>query len=150
VLLVGVDQLSACAHLASPEVFVAAYAPHSQVFTRAAAIVHHGGVGTLAQALRAGRPQLIVPFFADQLDNASRAQRLGVAMAVAPRKYGAKSAPTLLRRLLADPVMVARAAAVGKQVAGEDGAAVAARVILGRPGDLVVSNQTLRITDAAV
>lgn len=138
VLLVGAEQFAACAHLASAEVFVAAYAPHSQVFTRAAALVHHGGVGTLAQALRSGRPQLIVPFFADQLDNASRAQRLGVAMVVAPRKYGAKSAPTLLRRLLADPVMVARAAAVGKQVMGEDGAAVAARAILGTAGRLVI------------
>ena len=130
VLLVGEAQLEGCARLASKEIFVAAYAPHSQVFARAAAIIHHGGVGTLAQALRAGRPQLMVPFFADQLDNAARAQRLGVSMMVAPRKYRAQSAETLLVRLLSDPAIAARAARVGEQIVAEDGAANAARFIL--------------------
>lgn len=132
VLLVGEGQLEACASLASKNVVVAAYAPHSQVFARAAAIIHHGGIGTLAQALRAGRPQLIVPFFADQLDNAARAQRLGVAMVAAPRNYGAQSAAALLGRLLADPAIAARAKTMGAQVVAEDGATNAARFILER------------------
>jgi UDP:flavonoid glycosyltransferase YjiC (YdhE family) len=58
---------------------VAAYAPHSLLFARDAAVVHQVGIGTLAQGLRAGRPQLLVPYFADQQDNAARAVRLGVA-----------------------------------------------------------------------
>lgn len=48
------------------------YAPYSQVFPRAACVVHQGGVGTTGQALRAGVPQLIVPFAHDQPDNAAR------------------------------------------------------------------------------
>ena len=53
-------------------------APHAALFPRAALVVHHGGIGTLGQALRAGRPMLVVPWSHDQPDNASRVARLGV------------------------------------------------------------------------
>ena len=53
-----------------PDVFITPYAPHSLLFPRALAVVHHGGIGSTAQGLRAGRPQLITPGFADQFDNA--------------------------------------------------------------------------------
>lgn len=52
--------------------------PYSRVFPRAAAIVHHAGIGTLSFALRSGRPQLLLPVGFDQPDNAARAVRLGV------------------------------------------------------------------------
>jgi rhamnosyltransferase subunit B len=55
-------------------------APFSKLFPRAAAVVHQGGIGTIAQALRAGRPQLLVPFAFDQPDNALRVQRLGIGI----------------------------------------------------------------------
>jgi rhamnosyltransferase subunit B len=55
------------------------YAPHSQVMPHASVNVHQGGVGTTGQALRAGRPMLVVPFGQDQPDNARRCVRLGVA-----------------------------------------------------------------------
>jgi UDP:flavonoid glycosyltransferase YjiC (YdhE family) len=130
VLLVGEPALGDFAHLGSAEVYVCAYAPHSLLFPRAAAIVHHGGIGTLAQALRSGRPQLIVPYFADQIDNASRAARLGVARVSSPRRYSATSASRDLAGLLADAGCLARAAKVGESVASEDGAAQAARIVL--------------------
>lgn len=50
-----------------------AYAPHSELFPRASFVVHQGGIGTTAQGLRAGVPQLIVPYAHDQFDNARRA-----------------------------------------------------------------------------
>ena len=46
------------------------YAPYSGLFPRCSAIVHQGGVGTTAQAMRSGRPMLVVPFGFDQHDNA--------------------------------------------------------------------------------
>lgn len=61
-----------------PEVLFIEYIPFSRIFPRAALIVHHGGIGTLAQALKAGLPQLIVPWGLDQYDNASRIKTLGV------------------------------------------------------------------------
>jgi len=60
------------------EVLALPYAPYSQVFPLAAAVVHQGGIGTTAQALRAGVPQIIFPFAHDQPDNAGRITRLGV------------------------------------------------------------------------
>lgn len=50
----------------------------SSIFPRCAGVIHHGGIGTCAEALRAGIPQLIVPFGFDQPDNATRLMRLGV------------------------------------------------------------------------
>jgi UDP:flavonoid glycosyltransferase YjiC (YdhE family) len=58
------------------------YAPFSKLFPRAAAIVHHGGIGTTGFAMRAGRPMLVVPFSHDNPDNAERLARLGVARTV--------------------------------------------------------------------
>src|SRR5262249_51516726 len=55
------------------------YAPFSELLPRARAIVHYGGIGTIAQALLAGIPQLVVPQAFDQIDNANRLARLGVS-----------------------------------------------------------------------
>lgn len=131
VLLVGEDALAAHAHLRSDGVHVAAYAPHSLLFPRAAAIVHHGGIGTMAQALRAGRPQLVVPHFADQPDNAARAVRLGLARSLTPRRYRARAVARELARLARGEYRT-RAAAAGGRLRGEDGAARAAAEILNR------------------
>ena len=56
-----------------------AYAPFSALLPRLSLLVHHGGIGTSAQALAAGIPQLVAPFAHDQFDNAARLERLGVA-----------------------------------------------------------------------
>jgi rhamnosyltransferase subunit B len=134
VLLVGEGSVGHSARLASADVFVCAYAPHSLLFPRAAAVIHQGGIGTLAQALRSGRPQLIVPFFADQLDNAARAARLGVARISSPRRYARASTSLDLERLLGSGLggsdYLTRAREVGESLAGEDGAAQAARIVL--------------------
>jgi UDP:flavonoid glycosyltransferase YjiC (YdhE family) len=61
------------------------YVPFGHVFRRAAAVVHHGGIGTTAQALAAGVPQLIVPFAHDQPDNAVRLRALGVGRWMWPK-----------------------------------------------------------------
>lgn len=97
-------------------------APYSTVFPRAAAVVHQGGIGTTAQALAAGVPQLVVPFAHDQPDNAVRVERLGVAGWVPARRYSAPRAAALLRELLSRSGSVERARAIGKVVRSEDGA----------------------------
>jgi rhamnosyltransferase subunit B len=72
------------------------YAPFSEVLPRAAAFVHHGGIGTIAQGLAAGAPQLVVPLAHDQPDNAIRVRALGVGDMLLPKQYQVK---TVLRRL---------------------------------------------------
>src|SRR5262249_26874058 len=60
------------------EVYCQSHASFSAVFPRAAAVVHHGGIGTTAIALKAGKPMLIVPGSFAQPDTAARLVRLGV------------------------------------------------------------------------
>ena len=102
------------------------YAPYSELFPRAAAVVHQGGVGTTGQALRAGRPMLVMPYAHDQPDNAARVTRLGVARTIARARFTPERVARELTRLLDDPAVVARAAAVGRAVAAENGARAAA------------------------
>lgn len=102
------------------------YLPYSAVFPRAAAVVHSCGIGTLAQALRAGRPQLIVPAAFDQPDNARRAALLGVGRVLPFQQATAARLTTGLERLLGTPAHAEAAACVARRLAGEDGAAAAA------------------------
>lgn len=101
------------------------YAPYSELLPRAAAIVHQGGVGTTGQAMRSGRPMLVMPYAHDQFDNAARVARIGIARTIRRQQYNAERAAKELRTLLESPVYAARADRVGKQVLAEDGVAAA-------------------------
>ena len=86
VLLVGKDTRNRPPSL--PDGVVAFdYAPFSELFPRAAAIVHQGGIGTTAQAMRSGRPMLVMPYAHDQPDNAERLVRLGIARSISRHRY---------------------------------------------------------------
>jgi len=128
VLLAG-DRAARLAPSLPPEMLAVDQAPHSILMPRAAAVVQQCGIGTLAQALRAGRPFLAVPFAHDQPDNAWRATRLGVARTIPAQRYGAGRAARELGHLLANADYDARARAVGEQVRAEDGAARACEAI---------------------
>ena len=97
------------------------YLPFGQIFPHAVALVHQGGVGTTAQALRSGRPMLVMPFAHDQFDNAARVTRLGVARRIAREKFTAESAARELGALLADPSIAETAANVGARIRAEHG-----------------------------
>jgi UDP:flavonoid glycosyltransferase YjiC (YdhE family) len=84
------------------------YVPLSQVLPRSAALVSHGGIGTLSQALAAGIPQLVMPLAFDQFDNAARLERLGVAATLLPRRFRGPAVAHELTWLLTSPA-VARA-----------------------------------------
>jgi UDP:flavonoid glycosyltransferase YjiC (YdhE family) len=104
-------------------------APHQLLFPRAAAVVHPGGAGTLAQALRAGRPMLVVPHAHDQPDNAARASRLGVARTVRQPRYRARRVARELEQLLSDRRMHACAEDTAAIVRSEGGAVAAAAAL---------------------
>ena len=129
VLLVGRNPARQTAWPLPPSMIAVDYAPHDLLFPRAAAIVHHGGVGTLGEALRAGKPMLIVPFAHDQPDNAWRAVRAGVARSVNRSRISSNDLACHLDALLHDEPCARRAAAIGQIVGGEDGAGAAAKRI---------------------
>jgi UDP:flavonoid glycosyltransferase YjiC (YdhE family) len=105
------------------------YAPYSQIFPHGAAIVHQGGSGTTGQVMRAGRPQLIVPYGWDQPDNGARVARLGLGLCLARSEYLAQTAANTLETLLGNPQIAARASEVGEQIRSEDALTVACDAI---------------------
>ncbi len=112
-----------------PGVIVAPYAPHGAIFPRAAAIVHQGGIGTTAQAMRSGRPMLVVPFAHDQFDNGARVRRLGAAETIYRSRYEPRRVHQVLAKLLKDSRYAQAAKEIGRKVRAENGAARAADAI---------------------
>jgi len=102
------------------------YLPYAHLFPHAAAIVHQGGIGTTAQALRAGRPMLIVPFAHDQFDNAARIVRLGLGRTLPRAEARAAPLAAALSALLADSALAARVRTIGGLVRAEAAPARAA------------------------
>lgn len=96
-ILIGVKD-----HPPADDLLAIPYAPFSEIFPHAAAIVHQGGSGTTGQALRAGKPQLIVPYGWDQPDNGVRIARLSAGLTLARARYTAETATAALRTLLSD------------------------------------------------
>ncbi|MCH7750887.1 MAG: glycosyltransferase [Planctomycetes bacterium] len=76
------------------------FVPFSRLLPRAAALVHHGGIGTSGQGLAAGLPQLVMPMAYDQLDNATRLKRLGVAATIRRNKFRSPAVAQALDSLL--------------------------------------------------
>jgi rhamnosyltransferase subunit B len=113
----------------SKDITAANYAPYSQIFPYACAIVHQGGIGTTAQALRAGRPTLIIPYTYDQPDNAARVQRLGTSRTISRRQYSASRVAQELGKLLDDPNYAIKAAEIGYMIQAENGVSVACDAI---------------------
>jgi MGT family glycosyltransferase len=128
VLLIGDDRNQPAEPL-PPEIIAVNYAPFEALLARASAMVHHGGVGTTSQGLRAGIPTLIVPFAFDQPDNAAHAARLGVSRTLPRPKYRATRVAAELDLLLAKNDYATKAIQVGKLLRRENGAGVASDLI---------------------
>jgi UDP:flavonoid glycosyltransferase YjiC (YdhE family) len=118
---------AARADLASSDrCLVIRHAPHRQLFPRVAAIVHHGGAGTTAAAMRSGRPQLVVPHLSDQYFNGHLVHGRGLGEAPIPRaRLTARRLVARLRSMLANQAVLDTASRVASQLAGRDGVAAA-------------------------
>jgi len=129
IILTGYDRSVEAEIPQYSDIFVCDYAPHALLFPHAALIAHHGGIGTLAEAFRAARPQLIVPLSNDQPDNAHRAARLGVAKVLRLNQYRGKLLSATLHHLLTNPTFKEKANHVAGCISLENGARTAAKFI---------------------
>lgn len=120
VLLIGRDSRNMPSTPVPDSVFVSEYAPYSELLPRGAATVHQGGVGTTAQALRSGKPMIVVPYSHDQPDNAMRVKRLGVGRVIPRSRYRANRLAEELKLLLAGEYAAA-ARATASEMEREDG-----------------------------
>jgi rhamnosyltransferase subunit B len=125
VLLIGRDARNIPSTPVPETVFVAEYAPYSELLPRAAATVHQGGIGTTAQALRAGKPMIVVPYSHDQPDNGRRIVRLGVGRVIPRSRYRADRLALELTQLLANEKYSTSARAIAREMQREDGVAAA-------------------------
>jgi UDP:flavonoid glycosyltransferase YjiC (YdhE family) len=121
VLLIGTDPRNQLKAVLPESICVAEYAPYSKLFSRAAMVVHQGGVGTTAQCLRAGKPMLIMPYTHDQPDNARRMKRLKVARVIQRGNYTPWRVARQLKAMLADSRLARQAESVARLLANEDG-----------------------------
>ncbi len=111
-------------------IFMIDHAPHDWLFPRMAAVVHHGGAGTTAAGLRAGKPTLVTPHFGDQPFWGERMFELGVGPAPIPqKKLTADNFAEALRELVTNQAMQAQAAEIGRKISAEDGVANAVAIV---------------------
>ncbi|NET39220.1 MAG: glycosyltransferase [Cyanothece sp. SIO1E1] len=113
----------------SDNIIAVSYAPYSQIFPRAGAVVHPGGIGTTAQVLRAGCPTLVMPYSHDQPDNAARVERLGTSQTIPHKQYVANRVARQLSELLDNPSYAAKAREIGTVIQAEDGVKIACNAI---------------------
>ena len=111
-------------------VFVLKSAPYEWLFPRMAAVVHHGGAGTTAAGLRAGKPSLICPFFGDQGFWGSRVSRLGAGPEPIPQKsLTASRLAKAIRIAATNETIRMNAEGIGERLRSEDGVGRTVRLI---------------------
>lgn len=97
-------------------------APHDRLFPRCAAVVHHGGAGTTAAGLRAGRPTVICPFFGDQPFWGRRVHELGAGPEPIPqKKLTASGLASAIRAATETSSIRQSARELGRRIRDEDG-----------------------------
>ena len=97
------------------------FVPFRWLLARSAMLVHHGGIGSMSQALAAGVPQVIMPMGFDQCDNAARVERLGVGRSLPPKRFHGPALADRMHGLLTDPAVAGRCRAIAARLANADG-----------------------------
>ncbi len=113
----------------SPNIFLASGVPHDQLFPRVDAVIHHGGAGTTAAALRAGKPSVICPFFGDQHFWAHRVHSLGAGPPALDLKRLTVDNILAAIRAVDDPGVRSRASQLGSEMRSEGGVGHAIRIL---------------------
>ncbi len=119
--------INAPENIVSPEqhenVLQVPFAPFSEVFPACAAVIHHGGIGTIAQCLRAGVPALVVPGGMDQPFNAAQVVQRKAGVWIPRKHYTTRRAEQALKALLFTPTYVEHVREIQARVLQEDGVA---------------------------
>ena len=116
---------------ASDNIHFVSSVPHHWLFKRVAAIVHHGGAGTTGSALTAGKPTLVVPYFADQHFWGDRVYTLGAGPKPIPRPaLTAENLTAAINEMIHHQHMISAADKIGQALQQENGANYAADILI--------------------
>lgn len=118
-------------HNLPPDVKHFEFAPFRWLLPQVEMLVHHGGVGSMSQAMAAGIPQIIMPMAFDQVDNAYRVEKLGVGGSLARERFSADRLAPLIHELLSSDGVRKNCAAIASRLSHEDGLQAASDEILG-------------------
>lgn len=126
--IIQTPDAQACGFQSDQQILYVSASPHHLIFPRCAAVVHHGGAGTTQSATLAGRPSVVVANIAEQEHWGQELRRLGIAgKPLRRRSVSARKLASRIRALRSD--MPAKAAAIARAMAREDGVATAVRII---------------------
>lgn len=122
-------------------VFMLEQAPHDWLFPRVSAVVHHGGAGTTAAGLRAGKPTVIVPFIADQPFWGRVIHEIGVGTQPIPQKnLTSEKLSAAIHEAVNNATMRRCAEDLGQKLQSENGTTNAVKVIAREIGEPSVSS----------
>jgi UDP:flavonoid glycosyltransferase YjiC (YdhE family) len=122
--------IQAAPEISTDDVLALQDLPHSWLFPRMAAVVHHGGAGTTAAGLRAGVPTVVCPFFGDQPYWGERVAALGAGPEPVPFKsFNAPRLAVAIRDALQSPHIAARSTALARRLSAEDGVGRACKAL---------------------
>jgi sterol 3beta-glucosyltransferase len=115
---------------AGDDIFLIDSIPHSWLFPRMAAVVHHGGAGTTSAGFRSGVPSLLIPFFGDQIFWGDRVFELGIGDRPIPRKeLSTDLLAEGITKITSDQEIIKAAAGLGEKIRSEKGVEKAVNII---------------------
>ena len=117
VVTVGPNQDPARLRAVAPDALVERYIPHATVLPRCSAVIHHGGSGTMFDALAHGLPQVVLPQGADHYINARAVTDAGVGVSIEPDGVSSSAVRAAVRDVLTGPTFVQNAALGAAQIA---------------------------------
>lgn len=110
--------------------FQTEYIPYDWLFKRSAAVIHHGGAGTTGKALKAGIPNIVLPFTSDQPFWGRRVDKLGAGpKPIPPKRLTAVHLAEAIDSAINDQLIKGRVKKIGEDIASEDGVAQAVKII---------------------
>ncbi|HBE80598.1 MAG TPA: hypothetical protein DDW65_22860 [Firmicutes bacterium] len=128
VLSIGWGNLAG--RLLPEDIYLTGFAPHEWLFSRVAAVIHHGGAGTTAAGLRAGLPAVVVPFGGDQPYWGNRVYQLGVGPEpISRKKLNARNLAAAISQAVGNPAIIREARELGRKLQLEDGVGNAVKIM---------------------
>jgi UDP:flavonoid glycosyltransferase YjiC (YdhE family) len=103
--------------------------PHEWLFPQCKIVIHHGGAGTTASAIRAGVPQIVIPFYVDQIFWAWRVEKLGLGLKVPRGKLSSKTLISAINKIKSDRSFYKKSQELSSLVSSEKGVDTALRIL---------------------